>query len=317
MRSDFNLRTYLDPIKNFSMTQSLISISDLTRPQIEHILKTAAEFEKKRPTDLLKGKVLASCFFEPSTRTRLSFESAMYRLGGHVIGFADGNTTSAKKGESLSDSIRMIATCSDILVIRHPSEGSARLAAHVAEKPVINAGDGANQHPSQTLLDLYAIQACQGKIDGLQIAIGGDLKYGRTVHSLAIALSHFAVRLYFIASDGLDLPESITQELRKKGIKFSFHSHLEDVMPKIDIFYMTRIQKERFEWDSKNYLNQCKLKKNHLEKVKPHFRILHPMPRIDELEESIDATPYAFYFQQAALALPVRMALLSLYLGKI
>lgn len=297
--------------------RDLISISDLSKAEIELVLETALKFKKAPKPDLLKGTILASCFFEPSTRTRLSFESAMHRLGGSVIGFSEAGTTSAKKGESLFDSMKVIGGYADILVIRHPQEGSARLAAEATDKPVINAGDGANQHPTQTLLDLFTIRECQGKIDELQIALVGDLKYGRTIHSLSLALAHYPVRLYFVAPENLSLPDAITHELKKKGVKFSFHEKLDEVIPKVDILYMSRIQKERFPDTQIDFTNTCMLKKKMLERAKPNLRILHPLPRVDEIEETIDSTPFALYFQQSANGVPVRMALLALLLGKI
>lgn len=241
----------------------------------------------------------------------------MYRLGGEVIGFADSGITSTKKGESLADTMQVIGSYADVVVIRHPLEGSARLAAGVIEKPVINAGDGANQHPTQTLIDLFTIRECQGKIDDLHIVLAGDLKYGRTVHSLTLALAHYPVRLYFVAPENLSLPDAITHELKKKGMKFSFHTSFEEVISKADILYMSRVQKERFPDSGIDFMNTCLLKKRHLEKAKPNLRILHALPRVDEIEESIDATPFAYYFQQAANGVPVRMALLALLLGKI
>ncbi len=297
--------------------RDLISISDLSKAEIELVLATALKFQKHPKPDLLKGSILASCFFEPSTRTRLSFESAMHRLGGSVIGFSEAGTTSAKKGESLSDSMRVIGSYADIVVIRHPQEGSARLAAESTDKPVINGGDGANQHPTQTLLDLFTILECQGKIDELHIALVGDLKYGRTIHSLSLALAHYPIRLYFVSPESLVLPDAITHELKKKGVKFSFHEKLEEVIPKVDILYMSRIQKERFPDAQIDFTNTCLLKKKHLERAKPNLRILHPLPRVDEIEAAIDDTPFAYYFQQTANGVPVRMALLALLLGKI
>lgn len=309
--------TELKMMKNTLAGRDLVSITDLSKSEIEKILSTAVEFQNEPKPELLKGKILASCFFEPSTRTRLSFEAAMHRLGGSVIGFAEANVTSAKKSESLIDTMRVIGSYADIVVIRHPLEGSARLAADAIDKPVINAGDGANQHPTQTLIDLFTIRECQGKIEELHIALAGDLKYGRTVHSLCLALIHYPVRLYFIAPEGLALPEAITHELKKKGVKFSFHKTFDEVLPKVDILYMQRIQKERFPDAGFDILNTCLLKKKHLEKVKPNFKILHALPRVDEIEESIDATSHAFYFQQAAFGVPIRMALLALLLGKL
>jgi aspartate carbamoyltransferase catalytic subunit len=281
---------------------------------MEMVLTTALIFQKKSQPDLLKGSILASCFFEPSTRTRLSFESAMHRLGGSVIGFSDASTTSIKKGESLFDSMKVIGSYADILVIRHPQEGSAEIAARAASPPVLNAGDGAHQHPTQTLIDLFTIQESQGTIENLHIALAGDLKYGRTIHSLSLALSQYPVRLYFVSSENLSLPLEIIHELREKGIEFSIHEKLEEVISQVDILYMTRPQKERFAHSCNNFSENCLLKKSHLAKAKKNLRILHPLPRLKEIEESIDETPFANYFQQAANAIPVRMALLALFL---
>ena len=302
-------------LKNTLSGRDLLSISDLSKGEMELIL-TAARSLQNEPRELCKGSILASCFFEPSTRTRLSFESAMHRLGGSVIGFSEPGGTSFRKGESLFDAIRVISSYSDILAIRHPLDGSARLAAEASDKPVINAGDGANQHPTQTLVDLFSIRECQGKIDDLHIALVGDLKFGRTVHSLALALAHYSVRLYFVAPEQLPLPDAIAHELKKKSVKVSFHSSIDELIPKIDILYMTRIQKERFETGEK-FDNPCLLKQAQLKKAKSNLRIFHPLPRVDEIEGSIDATPYAYYFQQAANGVPVRMALLALLLGKL
>lgn len=303
--------------QSFLKDSDLIAISDLSRESLELILQTAQKLDLDPQPSLLKGSILAACFFDPSTRTRLSFETAMLKGGGSVIGFSDSANTSVKKGESLSDTIRVIGSYADIIVIRHPQEGSARAAADATPQPVINAGDGANQHPTQTLIDLYSIARCQGKIDdSLHIAVAGDLKFGRTVHSLCQALAHYGSRLYFVSPEALSLPDSAQHELRKKGVKFSFHSSLEEVLPKVDVLYMTRIQKERFS-TIEPIANPCLLKKKHLEKVKPNFRILHPLPRVEEIERSIDPTPYAYYFQQGSHGVPVRAALLALMLGRI
>jgi aspartate carbamoyltransferase catalytic subunit len=231
----------------------------------------------------------------------------MIRLGGSVIGFAEGGSTSAQKGESLSDAMRVIGDLADVIVIRHPREGAARLAADVSAASVINGGDGSNQHPSQTLLDLFTIREAFPEIDGLHVAIAGDLKYGRTVHSLVLALAHFRVRLFLISSSSLQLPDSLCSALRKKGVKFSFHSQIEEVLSKADLLYMTRIQKERFAGEA---VGNYRLKKGHLLLAKPHLKILHPLPRIDEIDREIDETPHALYFRQAAGGLFVRMALL-------
>lgn len=287
-------------------------MADLSKREIEEILNAAFAIKRNgAPTDCLKGKILASCFFEPSTRTRLSFEAAMIRLGGSVIGFSEGGSTSTQKGETLSDTIRIISNLSDLIVIRHSAEGSAFAAANVSVKPVINAGDGANQHPTQTLLDLFTIRELHGKLDGLHIAMVGDLRFARTVHSLALGLSHYAMRLYFVSSPELALPEEIAQSLRKTGVKFSYHEDLEEVLPKLDILYMTRRQKERSSLPEKA---PFVLRKSHLEQGKESLRVLHPLPRVSEIDPAIDSLPQAAYFQQAANGLFVREAILSLML---
>ena len=302
--------------KTLMKGSDLLSMADLSKIDIEEIL-TLAELLKKQPDPtLLSGALLATCFFEPSTRTRLSFEAAAIRSGGSYIGFADGSVTSSKKGETLADSIRVISSYADLIVIRHPLEGSARLAAAMSPIPVINGGDGAGQHPTQSLLDLFSIKECLGQIDNLQIAIAGDLKFSRTVHSLCLALSHYAVRLYFVSPDTLPLPEEIQCALRKKGIKFSFHQTLDEILPKVDLLYMTRIQKERFPPSFDLAANPCVLKSEQLGIVKPTFRILLPFPRVDEIDPAIDNTPYAYYFQQAANGICVRTAIMALLLGR-
>lgn len=303
-------------MKNPLANKSLVSISDLTTDGIDLILKRAEEFEKHPEPKLLDAKILACCFFEPSTRTRLSFETAMLRLGGSIIGFSERETTSERKGETLSDAMRVIGSYADAIAIRHPKEGAARLASEFANIPVINAGDGANQHPTQTLLDLYTIKQCQGKIGGLHIALVGDLKFGRTIHSLCLALCHYPVRLYFVSPENLSMPDSIKDELKKNGIKFSLHATVEEVIPKVDLLYMCRVQKERFPEDNVGLNTSYLLKKKHLTNAKENLKILHPLPRVDEIETSIDETPFAYYFEQAANAVPVRMAILALILNK-
>ena len=228
------------------MFKDIIAINDFTKEDILHILDHAKNLKVQSQPDLLKGKILGSCFFEPSTRTRLSFETAMHRLGGSVVGFADAECTSSKKGETLHDTMKMVENYVDVVVLRHPLEGAAQLAADTIEKPVINAGDGTNQHPTQTFLDLFTIRECQGKLEDLNIAMVGDLKQGRTVHSLAQALVPFRSRLYFVSPPSLEMPKSICDELREKGIKFSYHKSIEEILNKLDILYMTRIQEERF-----------------------------------------------------------------------
>lgn len=303
---------------NSLFNHDIISIADLDKAQIELILATAKKFKTKRYPDLLKGKVIASCFFEASTRTRLSFESAVYKLGGSIIGFADGGNTSAgKKGETLWDSIKVIASYSDGLVIRHPNAGAARLAAEVTDVPIINAGDGGNQHPSQTLLDLFTIQECQGRLDELKIALVGDLKYGRTVHSLAQALAHWGVRLYFVAPEILPMPDSICDYLRRRGVRFSFHQDMHEVIDKVDVLYMTRLQKERFAPTEFEQVKQLFVLTPELVKQgKANLRIMHPLPRVHEIAKAVDDMPQAYYFQQAANGIPTRQAILSLLLNK-
>lgn len=298
--------------------RDVISIKDFTKPEILHVLATAKKFTKKDYPALLQNKIMASLFFEPSTRTRLSFESAMKRLGGQVIGFADPSVSSTQKGETLADTIKMVEKYADVIVIRHPLEGSARLAAETTEKPVLNGGDGSNQHPTQTLLDLFTIQETQKKLDGLHIAMLGDLKYGRTVHSLATALAHFDCRQYFIAPPSLQMPDYILDELKEKKVKFTQHEKISEVIKKVDILYATRIQKERFAdpLDYERVKNVYVLGLEHLNDVKNNLRIMHPLPRVNEIKMEVDETPYAYYFQQAENGLYVRQALLSLILKK-
>lgn len=292
--------------------KSILSISDLNAAEILQILKKAEEMKAKAPKDLLKGKILAACFYEPSTRTRLSFEAAMLRLGGQVIGFSDSLSTSAQKGESLVDTMRVVGSYSDVIVLRHPLEGAAKAAANATDKPILNAGDGSNQHPTQTLLDLFTIQECQSRLKNLNIAFVGDLKHGRTVHSLCQACALFDIRLFFISPEELTLPEEIGDMLKKKGVKFSFHRNIEEVIEKADILYMTRIQKERFDPFTYDKIKDLYiLKQQMLKKAPKTLKILHPLPRVNEIETEIDATPYAYYFQQAENGLYVRMALLA------
>jgi aspartate carbamoyltransferase catalytic subunit len=295
----------------------ILSIKDLSLTEIQHILATAAKLKEKPAQHLLKDKIIANCFFEPSTRTRLSFETAALRLGGNVIGFSSGENLSTKKGETLHDTIRVVSNYADLIVIRHAKEGAARLAAEVSPKPVINAGDGANQHPTQALVDLFTIQESQQRLDGLAIALVGDLKYGRTIHSLAEICMLFDVRLFLVAPEALTLPESIADVLKKRGLRFSFHASLEEVIPKVDVLYMTRIQQERLS-DAENQLieKQLVLTPAMLTEAKPNLKILHPLPRVNEIDVRVDETPYAYYFEQAANGVYVRQALLTLLLGR-
>lgn len=304
-------------MNNLLFNQDIISTKDLSLEKIKLILKTADNLKKKPNTTLLKNKIIANCFFEPSTRTRLSFETAALRLGGQTIGFADAENISIKKGESLHDTIKIISSYADLIVIRHPQEGAARLAAEVADIPVINAGDAANQHPTQALVDLFSIQESQKKLNGLNIALVGDLKYGRTIHSLAQLCTHYDIRLFLVSPELLALPEYICDELKKKGLKFSFHQKIEDVISRIDILYMTRIQQERFgKMEYESVKNQFILSPKTLEKAKDNLKVLHPLPRVNEIEIAVDASPHAHYFQQAANGVCVRQALLTLLLNE-
>lgn len=299
--------------------RDIISVTELSRSDIVAVLKAAWQLKQHSEPRLLEGQVLGSCFFEPSTRTRLSFETAMQKLGGRVIGFADPAVTSVKKGETLYDSIKIIGQYVDVIAMRHPLEGAARRAAEATDKPVINGGDGANQHPTQTLLDLFSIAETQHKIDHLEIAMVGDLKYGRTVHSLAQALTHFNTKLHFVAPVELQMPEYICNELDEKGIEYAFHEKIEDVIAQVDILYMTRIQGERFPdpLEYERVKNVYILKAAMLGGVKPNLKIMHPLPRVNEITPDVDETPYAYYFEQAQNGLYVRQALLAAVLGKI
>jgi aspartate carbamoyltransferase catalytic subunit len=299
--------------------RDILSIHDFSKKELLHILATAKKFEKRDKIDLLKGKILATLFFEPSTRTRLSFTSAMEQLGGQVLGFATPGVTSVKKGETLWDTIKMTEQYVDVIVMRNPIEGAPRLASEAANVPVINAGDGANQHPTQTMLDLYTIQKTKGTLDGLNIGMLGDLKYGRTVHSLTTALSHFKTNFFFIAPNALQIPDEYLEELDKKGLKYTKTAKLLDVSKKLDVLYVTRIQQERFPdpLEYNKYKGVYKLDKSLLEHIKPDLKIMHPLPRVDEISPELDETSHAVYFEQAGNGIPVRKALLALVLGKV
>ncbi|WP_035339529.1 MULTISPECIES: aspartate carbamoyltransferase [unclassified Dickeya] len=298
----------------------IISINDLSRDDLELTLKVAASLKANPQPELLKHKVIASCFFEASTRTRLSFETAIHRLGASVVGFADSSNTSlGKKGETLADTISVISNYVDAIVMRHPQEGAARLATEFSGSvPVFNAGDGANQHPSQTLLDLFTIQETQGRLNNINIAMVGDLKYGRTVHSLTQALAKFeGNRFFFISPDALAMPDYILNMLQEKNIPYSLHTSIEEVAPQLDILYMTRVQKERL--DPSEYINiksQFILRAADLGHARDNLKVLHPLPRIDEITTDVDSTPYAYYFQQAGNGIYARQALLALVLNR-
>ncbi|ACX73300.1 aspartate carbamoyltransferase [Methanocaldococcus vulcanius M7] len=294
----------------------LISMRDIGKEEILEILEEAREMENllntKKPLKLLEGKILATIFYEPSTRTRLSFETAMKRLGGEVITMTDLKSSSVAKGESLIDTIRVISGYADIIVLRHPNEGASRLASEYSQVPIINAGDGSNQHPTQTLLDLYTILREIGKIDGIKIAFVGDLKYGRTVHSLVYALSLFDnVEMYFVSPKELRMPKDIIDDLKSKNITFYEIEDLKDIGDDVDVLYITRIQKERFP-DPNEYekVKGCyKIKKDYV--IGKKFIIMHPLPRVDEIDYDVDNLPQAKYFKQSFYGIPVRMAILK------
>ena len=297
--------------------KDIVSISDLSKSDLELIIKVAAQFKLHGPGHYLANRVIASCFFEASTRTRLSFETAVQRLGGALIGFSDGANTSTKKGETLTDSIHMISSYADAIIMRHPREGAARLAAEVADVPVINGGDGANQHPSQTLLDLFSIYETQGTLDNLSIAFVGDLKYGRTVHSLAQAMSHFNPTFFFVAPEVLKMPSYIEQSLEEQGVNFEYLDTLDEAIEKVDILYMTRVQKERF--DPTEYMHiasQYVLSVDMLATAKQNMKVMHPLPRVDEIHPNVDTTDFAYYFQQAENGVYAREALLALVMNE-
>ena len=297
--------------------RSLVSITDFTKEEYLRILELAAYFEKNPVQKILEGKVVATLFFEPSTRTRLSFESAASRLGGKVIGFSDASSSSTSKGESLADTIRTVSNYSDLIVMRHPIEGSARWASEVSSVPIINAGDGANQHPTQCLLDLYTILQTQGKLDNLQVAFVGDLKYGRTVHSNVIALTHFNTTFHLVSPEELKLPSSVKMHIKNNNLAYYQYTDISEVIPQADILYMTRIQRERFSdvMEYERVKNSYILNNRMLEGSKENLKILHPLPRVNEIHTDVDSNPKAYYFQQALNGVYVRQALIATILG--
>ena len=298
--------------------RDIVSIKDFSREEIDYILKTTDSLEPmaRKGSHGLDGRIMATLFFEPSTRTRLSFESAMYRHGGNCIGFAEPKISSVEKGENLADTVRVVESYADILVIRHPLEGAARLAADFASVPVINAGTGAEEHPTQAMLDLYTIRRELGKIDGLNIALAGDLRYGRTVHSLAYALSLYNINLYLVSPPLLRLRKEVLEEVSGR-VKVQEFEQLSKVIPQVDALYMTRIQKERFGSleDYEKVRGSYRLSVADLTRAKPKMIIMHPLPRVDEIEYSVDNTPHAKYFKQVWYGLLVRMSLIGLVLG--
>ncbi|HOU02165.1 MAG: aspartate carbamoyltransferase [Bacteroidales bacterium] len=297
--------------------RSLVSIDDFSTKEIIQTLDLAEEFEKNPVQKLLDGKVIATLFFEPSTRTRLSFESAINRLGGKIVGFADSGTSSVSKGETLHDTIKMVSSYSDLIVMRHPVEGSARYASEIASVPVINAGDGANQHPTQTMLDLFSIRKTQGTLDNLNIFMVGDLKYGRTVHSLMMAMSRWNTTFNFIAPEELKMPDEFKLYLENLGLKYYEHTDFTDIISKADIIYMTRVQKERFSdpIEYEKVKNVYVLRNSMLKNTKPSMRILHPLPRVNEINPDVDSNPKAYYFEQALNGVFTRQAILCKLMG--
>ena len=299
-------------------SKSLVSIDQCTKEDILRILDNARKFEENPNRNLLEGKVAATLFFEPSTRTRLSFETAINRLGGKVIGFQDASTTSSSKGETLKDTILMVSNYADLIVMRHHLEGAAKYASEITDIPIINAGDGANQHPSQTMLDLYSIQKTQGKLTDLTITMVGDLKYGRTVHSLISGMSHFNPTFHFVAPDELRMPDEYKLFCDKHNIKYYEHTAFSDeVINETDILYMTRVQRERFT-DLEEYQrvkNVYILKSQMLENSKDNLRVLHPLPRVNEIAYDVDDSPKAYYIQQARNGLFARQAIICEVLG--
>ncbi len=300
--------------------RDVVSIKDFSREEINYILKISQSMEPlaAKGSDILKGKILANLFFEPSTRTRLSFEAAMLKLGGSTIGFAEAEIASVRKGENLADTIRTVENYADIMTLRHPLEGAAKLAAEFSKIPIINAGSGAEEHPTQALMDLYTLQKEKGKIDGLKIALVGDLRYGRTVHSLAYALSLYNIELYLISPESLRMRHEVIREIKSK-ISITEDTNLEKTIPKMDVLYVTRIQKERFpdlaEYAKVKGIYKIDLKT--LKNIKKDLIILHPLPRVDEIAAEVDSTPQARYFQQVWNGIVVRMALLALVLGAV
>ena len=300
------------------MRHDFVTIADLSKEKIMYLLEMAQEFEKYPNRELLKGKVVATLFFEPSTRTRLSFETAANRLGARVIGFSDAKASSVSKGETLKDTVLMVSNYADVIVMRHFVEGAAQFASEVAPVPIVNAGDGAHMHPSQCLLDLYSIYKTQGTLDNLNIYLVGDLKYGRTVHSLITAMRHFNPTFHFVAPKELAMPDEYKIYCKEHGIKFVEHTEFnEDVIADADILYMTRVQKERFSdlMEYERVKNVYILKNSMLGKAKPNMKILHPLPRVNEIAYDVDDNPHAYYIQQAGNGLFAREAIFSHVLG--
>ena len=300
------------------MKRNLVTIANLSKEKIEYLIEMAQEFEKHPNRKILNGKVVATLFFEPSTRTRLSFETAANRLGARVIGFTDPKVTSSTKGETLKDTIMMVSNYADVIVMRHFLEGAARYASEVAPIPVINAGDGANQHPTQTMLDLYSIYKTQGTLENLNIYLVGDLKYGRTVHSLLMAMRHFNPTFHFIAPKELAMPEEYKEYCREHDIKFVETEDFDErTISGADILYMTRVQRERFTdlMEYERVKDVYILKASMLKSAKENMKILHPLPRVNEIAYDVDNDPHAYYFEQAHNGLFAREAIICDVLG--
>ena len=300
--------------------RDIISIKDFSKDEISHVFKVAKTMEPlaEKGSEMLRGKILATLFFEASTRTRLSFESAMLKLGGATIGFAEAEIASVKKGENLADTIRTVDNYADVIALRHPLEGAARLAAEFSKVPIINGGSGAEEHPTQALLDLYTMVKEKGGIEGLKVALVGDLRYGRTVHSLAYALSLYKIELYLVSPETLRMRREVLQTIKER-IPVTEKTSLEKIVPIVDILYVTRIQKERFP-DPVEYAKvkgSYRIDLETLREAKKDLTILHPLPRLDEIATEVDSTPYARYFQQVRNGIVVRMALLALILGAV
>ena len=299
-------------------SKSLVSISDIGRDEIMSLLDMARRFEENPNRRLLEGRVVATLFFEPSTRTRLSFETAVNRLGGRVIGFSDANTTSSSKGETLKDTIKMVSNYVDVIIMRHYLEGAARYASEVTDVPVINAGDGANQHPSQTMLDLYSIYKTQGTLENLTITLVGDLKYGRTVHSLLMAMRYFNPTFRFVACEELGMPKEYKIFCDENGIRYTEHRDFSpEVINSSDIIYMTRVQRERFAdiMEYERVKDLYNLNNSMLSDARPNMRILHPLPRVNEIAQDVVDNPHAYYFEQARNGLYARQAIICRALG--
>jgi aspartate carbamoyltransferase catalytic subunit len=300
--------------------RDIISIKDFSREEINYIFKIARTMEPlaSKGSEMLRGKILATLFFEASTRTRLSFESAMHRLGGSTIGFAEAEIASVKKGENLADTVRTVENYADVIALRHPLEGAARLAAEFSRVPILNGGSGAEEHPTQAMLDLYTMVKEKGKIDGLKIALAGDLRYGRTVHSLAYALSLYNIELYLVSPETLRMRREVFQTIKER-VPVIEKTSLEKIVPIVDVLYVTRIQKERFPEPAEyaKVKGSYRIDVQALSEAKKDLIIMHPLPRVDEIAAEVDDTPYARYFQQVRNGIVVRMALLALILGAV